>query len=140
MSTAGSVRSESGMSYTPPSTDAGAKKRSSGFFRWKGIFALLFFAIIAVGGWILFADLILKSTISEAATKALGVEVAIDKLHLSLSGTSLDIRGLTVAHPSDPMVNVIDVGHAHVQLAGAPLLRKRIVITNLVVDSVRGLT
>ena len=117
-----------------------AKKKSSGFFRWKGIFALLFFVVITVGGWILFADLILKSTISEAATKALGVEVAIDKLHLSLTGTSLDIHGFTVAHPGDPMVNVLDVGHARVQLAGAPLLRKRVVITNLVVDSVRGLT
>jgi uncharacterized protein (TIGR03545 family) len=134
------------MPLTPPDSgihperSEGPTKKSSGFFRWKGIFALLFFVAVLIGGWILFADAILKSTIAEAATKALGVEVAIDQVHLSLSGTSLDIRGFTVAHPSDPMVNVLDVGHAHVQLAGAPLLRKRVVITSLVVDSVRGLT
>jgi uncharacterized protein (TIGR03545 family) len=109
-------------------------------FRWQGIFALLLFAVVLGGGWLLFADLIIKATISEAATKALGVEVAIDKLHLSLGGLSLDIRGFTVAHPRDSMMNVLEVGHARVQLAGAPLLRKRVVITNLVVDSVRGLT
>ena len=111
-----------------------------GFFRWRGIFGLLFIVALFVGGWILLADWIIKSTISEAATKALGVEVGIDKLHLSLTGTSLDIRGFTVAHPGDSMMNVLDVGHARVELAGAPLLRKRVVITNLTVDSVRGLS
>ena len=115
-------------------------KPASGFFRWRGIIGLIAIVVVLVGGWILFANWIIKSTISEAATKALGVEVAIDELDLNLTRTSLDIRGLTVAHPRDPMVNVIDVGHAQVQLAGAPLLRKRVVITNLVVDSVRGLT
>ena len=90
-------------------------KPAKGFFRWRGIFALLFFVAVFVGGWILFADWIIKSAISEAATKALGVEVAIDKLHLSLTGTSLDIRGFTVAHPGDPMMNVLDIGHARVR-------------------------
>lgn len=146
MSTAGSVhKGEGGALYEKPeglggrSAPAPARK-SSGFFRWRGIFALLFFAAVIVTGWILFADLALRSSISEAATKSLGVEVGIDKLHLSLSGKSLDIRGLTVAHPTDPMVNVIDIGHARVELAGPPLLRKQIVITNFIVDSVRGLT
>jgi uncharacterized protein (TIGR03545 family) len=109
-------------------------------FRWRGISALLFFVAIFVGGWMLFADWIIKSTITEVATKALGVEVAIDKLDLSLTGTSLDIRGFTVAHPSDSMMNVLDVGHARVELAGTPLLRKRVVITNLIVDSVRAMS
>jgi uncharacterized protein (TIGR03545 family) len=66
--------------------------------------------------------------------------VDIEDLDLSLTGASLDIRRLTVAHPSDPMVNVVDIGHARVQLAGAPLLRKRVVVTSFLVDSVRGLT
>src|SRR4051812_13375584 len=111
MSTAGSVRNVSETSsYTPPAPAAPARK-SSGFFRWQGVFALLFFAAIIVAGWLLFADFIIKSTVAEAATKSLGVEVAIDKLHLSLSGTSLDIRGLTIAHPTDPMMNVVDIGH-----------------------------
>ena len=140
MSTAGSVRNVSETSsYTPPAPPVPARK-SSGFFRWRGIFALLFFVVVLVAGWLLFADFIIKSTVAEAATKSLGVEVAIDKLHLSLSGTSIDIRGLTVAHPTDPMMNVVDIGHARVELAGTPLLSKRVVITSFVVDSVRGLT
>jgi uncharacterized protein (TIGR03545 family) len=126
-------------SYVPPAPAAPARK-SSGFFRWQGIFALLFFVVLIAAGWILLADFIIKSTVAEAATKSLGVEVAIDKLHLSLSGTSLDIRGLTIAHPTDPMMNVVDIGHARVELAGTPLLSKRVVITSFVVDSVRGLT
>jgi len=123
-----------------PPPAAGNPQPRRRFFRWQGIFGLLFFVAIAVVGWILFADMAIKSAISEAATKSLGVQVEIDKFHLSLIGTSVDIRGLTVAHPSDPMMNVLDIGHAHVELAGGPMLRKRIVITSFVVDSVRGLT
>ncbi|HET9426083.1 MAG TPA: hypothetical protein VFO55_11980, partial [Gemmatimonadaceae bacterium] len=121
---------------TPPEP----RRTSSGFFRWRGIIGLLFFVVVAVAGWILFADLAIKSAMAEAATKSLGVEVAIDRLNLSLGKSSLDIRGLTVAHPTNPMLNVLDVGHARIQLDRMPLLRKRIVITSIVVDSVRGLT
>src|SRR4051812_34224070 len=120
MSTAGSVRSgESGVTLSPGSDAASlppaspvSTRKSSGFFRWSGILALLFFAVVMCAGWMLFADYAIKSSIAEAATKSLGVEVDIDKLHLSLRGTSLDIRGLTVAHPGNAMLNVIDIGHA----------------------------
>lgn len=132
MSTPGSVRNVA--STVKPT------RQSSGVFRWRGVIALVAFAVIAVLGWILFADWAVKSSIAEAATKSLGVEVTIDELHLNLRGTALDLRGVTVAHPADPMVNVLDIGHARIQLAGTPLLRKQIVITNFIVDSVRGLT
>jgi uncharacterized protein (TIGR03545 family) len=125
--------------YTPETTKP-AKPKSGGFFRWQGIFALLFFVALIVGFWVLFADRLIKSAISEAATKALGVEVAIDKLHLSVTGASFEMRGFTVAHPSDPMKNVLEVGRAKVQLEAMPLLRKRIVISDITVDSVRALT
>ena len=125
------------------STDASpapAKKKSSGFFRWQGIIGLLFITVVVVGFSMLFIDRIIKSTITEAATKALGVEVDIEKVNLSFRTLSFDVRGFTVAHPTDPMRNVIDVPHARVELAGKPLLRKQIVVTNIVVDSVRGMT
>src|SRR3954452_9193173 len=120
MSTAGSVHSPpEGARYTPETTKAAPK--SGGFFRWQGILALLFFVALIVGFWTLFADRLIKSAISEAATKALGVEVAMDKLHLSVIGTSLEIRGLTVAHPANPMKNVLEVGRASVKLEAMPL-------------------
>ena len=142
MSTTGSTRKEdAGVTYTAPAEGHPSPlrpPRSARFFRWQGIIGLLFIVAILVGGFILFADRIIKGTITEAATKALGVQVEIDKLHLSVTGLSFDMRGFTIAHPSDPMMNVVDVGHARVQLAGAPLLRKEVVVTNLVVDSVRA--
>jgi uncharacterized protein (TIGR03545 family) len=124
----------------PHHPEAPKRMVSSGFFRWRGIFGLLFFVAVAAIVWFLFANVIIKSVIAEAATKSLGVEVAIDDLDLDLTGTFLEMRGVTVAHPTDSMVNVLDIGHARVQLAGGPLLRKQVVITNFVVDSVRGLT
>ena len=128
MSTTGSARNSGPLAPgasapTSPQPATPVAKPAKGFFRWRGIFALLFFAAVAMVGWVLFADMAIKSSIAEAATKSLGVEVEIDKLHLSLTEPSLDIRGLTVAHPSDSMLNVIEVGHARVQLDGAPALR-----------------
>ena len=141
MSTAGSVPSQAPLAaYTPGETKKPAAPKSTGFFRWQGIFALLFFVAFIAGFWILFADRLIKSAISEAATKALGVEVAIDKLHLNVTGTSFEMRGFTVAHPGDPMKNVLEVGRVKVQLEAMPLLRKRIVISDVTVDSVRALT
>ena len=123
-----------------PTTPPPKRPKRRGMFRWSGILALLFFVGVAYVGWLLFGDMAIKSAIAEAATKSLGVQVDIDKLHLSLGGTSLDLRGVTVAHPFDAMTNVIEIGHARVQLEGRPLLRKKIVIRDVTIDSVRGLT
>jgi uncharacterized protein (TIGR03545 family) len=125
----------------PPADPAAATSRGRpGVFRWRGIFALLFGIAVVVAGWILFADHIRKSTISEAATKSLGAQVDIGSLHLSLTGLSLDLRNVAVAHPFDPTRNVIEIRHVLVKLEGRPLLEKKIVISDIIVDSVRGLT
>src|SRR4051812_49427572 len=114
MSTAGSAHKPSsltpgdGLSSAGPESRVPRPESRHRLFRWQGIFGLMAIAVILVGGWVLFADFIIKSTVTEAATKALGVEVDIDKLDLSFRTLSLDIRGFTVAHPTDPMRNVID--------------------------------
>jgi uncharacterized protein (TIGR03545 family) len=147
MSTAGSVRSGDPTSFSlrgaelRPADGARSKRPTRPkVFRWRGIFALIAgFTVLALG-WMLFADRVLKSTISEAATKSLGAQVDIGKLHLDLFGTSLDIRDLTVAHPFDSTRNVIDIKHMRVELEGRPMLEKKIVIRDIIVDSVRSLT
>ena len=50
------------------------------------------------------------------------------------------MRDVAVAHPFDPTRNVIEIKHIRVQLEGRPLLEKKIVISDITVDSVRGLT
>src|SRR4051812_44861319 len=146
MSTAGSVRSAEGTPFSirgaelPPAGSSAAKTGRPKIFRGRGIFALIFGVALLVLGWILFDDLALKSTISEAATKSLGAQVDIGNLHLDLFGTSLDIRDLTVAHPFDVTRNVIEIKHLRVELEGRPMLEKKMVIRDIVVDSVRSLT
>jgi uncharacterized protein (TIGR03545 family) len=149
MSTAGSARNGDGPAPfslrgadLPPADPAASKGRSGPpkFFRWRGIFALIFGVAVVVVGWILFGDRVLKSTISEAATKSLGAQVDIGSLHLSLTGTSLELRDVAVAHPFDPSRNVIEIRRVLVKLEGRPLLEKKIVISDVIVDSVRGLT
>ena len=60
------------MTYSAPGVEPGgpatpppAPRKSSGFFRWRGILGLLFFVALAVVGWMLFADLAIKSNVME---------------------------------------------------------------------------
>ena len=146
MSTAGSVRSAEQSPFSlrgadlppaPPKSDASRRVR---IFRWQGIFALLFGGALIVVGWMLFGDMILRSTIREAATKALGAQVDIGKLHLSVFTPSLEIRDFAIAHPFDSSKNVIEIKRVRVILEGRPLLEKKMVIRDILVDSMRGLT
>ena len=147
MSTAGSVRNGDRAPFAlrgadlPPAgpTSTGRTGRPT-IFRWRGIVALIFGVAVFVLGWVLCADRALKSTIREAATKSLGAQVDIGSLHLDLFGTSLELRDVAVAHPFDPARNVIEIRHIRVELEGRPMLEKKIVIREVIVDSVRGLT
>ena len=147
MSTAGSVRSGDqspfalrGADLPPVDPPAHAPAGHFRIFRWRGIFALIFGVGVMTLAWLLVADRAIKSTMSEAATKSLGAQVDIGSLHLSLFGTYLDLRDVAVAHPFDSTRNVIEIKHLRVQLEGRPMLEKKVVIRDIVVDSVRALT
>lgn len=148
MSTAGSARSDGepapftlrGADLPPVGPPPATRRGRHKVFRWRGVFVLIFGIALGLVGWLLLADYILKSTISEAATKSLGAQVEIGSLHLSLTGTSLELRDFTIAHPLDPTRNIIDIKHVQVQVEGRPLLEKKIVISEILVDSVRSLT
>src|SRR4051812_2053436 len=141
MSIAGSVPNKGVRAdYSPdamrPETTGKAPRprKKPGLFRWSGLLALLFFVIVFIVGWMLFGNLVLRSAMAEAATKSLGVEVDVGSLDLSLTGLSLDLHKVEIAHPDNPMLNVIEIGHARVELEGRPLLRKKIVIRDVTVD------
>jgi uncharacterized protein (TIGR03545 family) len=145
MSTAGSVRNDEAPfalrgADLPPAPPTDPKAKRVRIFRWQGIFALLFGIALIVVGWILFGDLILRSTMREAATKALGAEVDIGKVHVSVFTPSLEITDLAIAHPFDSTKNVLEIKRITVILEPRPLLEKKMVIRDILVDSMRGLT
>lgn len=142
MSTAGSVRSGEQLPYSPTAHglggdgSAGASKRLR-LFRWQGIIPVLLLLAIMLGGWALFGDRIIRGTISEAGTKALGTQLDIAEVNVRTFSTSVEMRGIALADPFDPAKNLIEVGRFVVELEPRPLLQKKIVVRRLTIADVR---
>ncbi|CAN5524371.1 hypothetical protein BH09GEM1_BH09GEM1_25480 [soil metagenome] len=125
-----------------PVTPTPAPRKPS-IFRWRGIIALIFAFALVVVTWLLFGDRILAASIREAASKALGAEVDLERAHLDLVGASLELRGLAIANPFDSSRNLMEVPVVRAVLDPEPLFVKRIgirelTISRVTVDTKRG--
>ncbi|MGH7637691.1 MAG: TIGR03545 family protein, partial [Gemmatimonadaceae bacterium] len=140
MSTAGSVRSGQPSQYTPPAGTAAPPPGKPGrvrVFRWQGIIPLLLAGALLVIGWTLFADRIVRGTVAEAGTKALGAQLDIDGLTIHSFATTLEMRGVALADPFDSTRNLFEVGRLVVALEPEPLLEKKLVVRQLSITDVR---
>ena len=139
MSTAGSVRSGHPSQYTAPAGAATAprKPKRVRIFRWQGILPLLVAGALVALGWVLFADRIVRGTIAEAGTKALGAQLDIGGLTIHSLSTTLEMRGIALADPFDSTRNLFEVGRLVVALEPEPLLQKKLVVRQLSIADVR---
>ena len=143
MSTAGSVRSGGATPYGPPapggavSPNEQPRPRRVAFFRWKGIIPLALGLGIAAAVWLLFAERILRATLEEAGTKALGTELDVTRLHIDATRTAVELSGIAIADPFDARRNLVEVRRLLVELEPSPLLEKKLVIRRLTIGDVR---
>ncbi len=112
------------------------KPKRSSVFRWRGVFALAFLLGGALLFWIVMGDRILAGTIREAATKALGTQVDLERAHIDLVNASVELRGLAVANPFDSTRNLVEVPLTRVVLDPEAALVNKIVIRELTIGGV----
>lgn len=143
MSTAGSVRSGSSPAYGPPAAGGGVPPHGSSgvkrkaFFRWQGILPIVLVGTVVVLVWFLFAERILRNTMEEAGTKALGTEVDVADLKIHLTQSAIEIAGIAIADPFDAHKNLVEVKKLFVELEPAPLAEKKLVVSRLTIGDVR---
>jgi len=143
MSTPGSVRSAGvGASFTPPagSQDSGAgsgKPRKTRLLRWEGIIPIILLVALLIGGWRLLGGRILRSTIQEAGTEALGAQLDVSAVRIGLMATTVQLRGIALADPFDRNRNLVEIGTVLVELEPKPMLQKKIVIKRLAIADVK---
>ena len=143
MSTAGSVRSGAAPSaYGPPAPgsggpDDGAGRRRVAIFRWKGILPLALGLALAAGLWLLLGERVVRGTIEETGTKALGTELDVAGLDIRVAGSAVELHGIGLADPFDPHRNLLEVERLLVELEPAPLLEKKLVVRRLTIGNVR---
>lgn len=110
--------------------------RRPAIFRWRGIIIMALVLALVVAGWILFGDRILAATIREAASKALGAEVDLDRAHVDLVRSTLELRGLAIANPFDSTSNLMEFPLVRVVLDPEPLFVKRIGIREITISRI----
>ena len=106
-------------------------------FRWKAVGPLLGFGVMLAILWWLFADPIARSTSENVGTAILGARVDIDRLHVDLFGGKVELRGLTVASPQEPMRNLLQADELTADIDILPLLEKKVVIDRLAANGLR---
>jgi uncharacterized protein (TIGR03545 family) len=105
--------------------------------RWKGIIPLAIVIVLAIVGYSLFAEPIARDTTAEAATELLGTHVEIDRLTLYETAPAVELAGVRIADPFDPMKNLLEAARIAVELEQDPLLEKKLVIRRLAIEGVR---
>ncbi|HEY9227465.1 MAG TPA: hypothetical protein VIP11_12500 [Gemmatimonadaceae bacterium] len=133
------------LAYSPksdaaPSAGPPAKPKRVAIFRWRGIFALAFGAAVVAIVWLAFGKIFVRRTIQSAASQSLGTQVDIAGLGLDLANTSVELRGIAIAHPFDHNRNLVEANVARVVLLPEALLEKKVVIRELTLDGVRANT
>ncbi len=106
-------------------------------FRWKAVGPLLLFALLLAILWWLFADGIARRTSENVGTAVLGARVDIDRLHIDLLGGKVELRGLTIASPQEPMKNLLQAEELVADIDVMPLLEKKVVIDRLAANGLR---
>lgn len=144
MSTAGSDRSSerpgagpSGATSLPAAAQQPPGRKKVRIFRWQGTIPLLLVFALLVTIWILFGDRIVEETTEEASTELLGTQVDIAALRIRETEPSVEIRGVQVADPFNPMRNLVEAGRIQLELEAVPLLEKKLVIRQLALLDLR---
>jgi uncharacterized protein (TIGR03545 family) len=100
-------------------------------FRWRALVPLLVLGTVGVGLWLVFADRIVKHAAESVGTTLVGAKVEIEALHLDLPHGRVEIHGLTVASPFEPLRNLLRAEALVADVEPLPLLEKKVVIDRL---------
>jgi len=107
------------------------------FIRWKGLIAFLIVTVIFSSFWFLFVDSIVKSSIEKYGTQAVGAKVDVAKADLSLFPAGLELVGLQITNPEDPMKNAAEISRIKMAIDSVQLLRRKIIVNFMSLEGVR---
>ena len=105
--------------------------------RWwgLGVFVVLVVAIGLV--WLLVVDGLVKATIEDKGTAAVGARVELDAADLTLFPTGLTLTRLQVTNPDEPMTNSVEIARLTMNLDGLHLLRRKVIIDEMQVEGIQ---
>jgi len=87
--------------------------------------------------WFVVVDLLVESMIEKYGSERVGAKVELSGADLSLFPAGIELTGLQVTNPHEPMENALDVRRVSGNLELAPLFRKKIIIPELAMEGVK---
>lgn len=97
-------------------------------FRWQYVVPRLAVFAIVVLTVRFCLDPVIRWAIVFSGETAIGAKVEVADVNTSLRGGELTITGLAAANPGKPMRNLVESSQIRLEIDGAQLLRKRVVI------------
>ena len=107
------------------------------WIRWWGLGVFLFLALAMTALWVLVVDSIVKQKIEEEGTAAVGAKVELDHADLTLFPTGLSLTRLQVTNPNEPMTNAVEIAKLSMGLDGLLLLRRKVIIDEMIITGVK---
>ncbi|MZH41505.1 MAG: TIGR03545 family protein [Nitrospinae bacterium] len=106
-------------------------------FRWQGVLAFAMLGALVGGFLILFLDGMIERGIEEKGSEAAKTQIDIGSLSTSLLAQSVDLSGIEVANPDNNMENLVQFENLSVDLDGAQVVSRKIVIDDLQAHGIR---
>lgn len=103
----------------------------------KGLIVIGACCILVALIWFVVVDLVMKMVIESQGSKAVGAKVDVAEADLALFPASIEILGLEVTDPESPMKNAVAVGRMYSDIELWPLIRRKVIINNLRMESIR---
>jgi len=105
--------------------------------RWWGLGA--FVAIVGgiVALWVLFADMLVRKGVESAGTSMVGARVELEAADVGFSPARLELRGLAVTNPDEPMRNALEAERLAFDIDWIGLLLDRVHIDEVSVEGLQ---
>ena len=108
-----------------------------GWIRWKGLIVFTASVAVILLVWLLVVDTLVRRAIETVGTRAVGARVNMAKAELSLFPAGLTLGGLAVTNPDSPMQNAVEIGHMKMDLHTGYLVKRKVIINDMVVEGLR---
>ena len=112
-------------------------KPKAGFIRWWGLGVFVVLVGVMVLLWLFVVDGLVKAMIEKQGTAAVGAKVELDAADLTLVPAGLTLTRLQVTNPDKPMTNMVEIARVSADLDGLQLLRRKVIINEMVVEGVQ---
>ncbi len=106
-------------------------------FRWQGIVAFAAVAGLAAAFWMIVIDGLVHRGVEKAGTSVVGAKVELSGADVSFFPLGVELRGLQVTDPDEPMTNAFEAGRMAFNLDPGELVFRRVIINEMSIEGMR---